>query len=251
MLRDAFKKHQIGMNTEFRHRGTEPSRIETLSDAVFALAITLVIISAQMPQTFADLKLFLWDIIPFACCIALIMLIWYEHFRFFYRYDFRNVYIVMLNSLLLSVVLIYVYPLKFLTKLLTSRLILGWLDPSMDAVTMQSMLGPMISIDEIGSLMVIYGLGAGTVFLLFALMYRYAMRKADELDLNAIERFDTRQAFVQNLLMASVPLISASIALIFMNFDYVGLYSGLVYFFYWPVMLLFGHISDRKRAKLV
>lgn len=46
MLRNVFKKH-VGMNQEFRYRGEEPGRLENFSDAVFALAITLLLISTD------------------------------------------------------------------------------------------------------------------------------------------------------------------------------------------------------------
>src|SRR5690606_4445590 len=118
MIREVLKNHYIGMNKEFRFRGEETTRIETLSDAVFALAITLLLISTTPPITFYQLQAFTKDLVPFAICITLISLIWYEHFIFFIRYGFRNKYIVFLNILLLFIVLFYVYPLKFLAKLL-------------------------------------------------------------------------------------------------------------------------------------
>ena len=43
MVREALGKHYIGMNKEFRFRGEEPGRLENFSDAVFALAITLLL----------------------------------------------------------------------------------------------------------------------------------------------------------------------------------------------------------------
>ena len=45
MFRDVIKKHYMGMNQGFRYRGEEPGRLENFSDAVFALAITLLLIS--------------------------------------------------------------------------------------------------------------------------------------------------------------------------------------------------------------
>ena len=73
MLRDAVKKHYFGMNTEFRHRGEEPGRLENFSDAVFALAITLLLISTTPPTNFTQIKRFVYDLIPFLFCIAVIV----------------------------------------------------------------------------------------------------------------------------------------------------------------------------------
>src|SRR5690606_21142306 len=216
MIRESIKNHYIGMNREFRFRGEEPTRIETLSDAVFALAITLLLISSSPPITFYQLQAFTKDLIPFAICIALISLIWYEHFIFFLRYGFRNKYIVFLNILLLFIVLFYVYPLKFLARLLVILFtnFIHILQRGSPHATWQE-FSFMMEGGTVTQLMVIYGLGAASIFIVLALMYRYALKKADELDLNEIERFDTRTSIRTNLLMASVPILSAIFALIF------------------------------------
>ena len=85
MIREALKKHYHGMNQEFRFRGEEPGRLENFSDAVFALAITLLLISTSPPTTFEQIKRFVWDLIPFCLCIIFIIMIWHEHFTFFFR----------------------------------------------------------------------------------------------------------------------------------------------------------------------
>ncbi len=66
MVREALGKHYIGMNKEFRFRGEEPGRLENLSDGVFALAITLLLISTNAPSNFDQLKKFAWELIPFS-----------------------------------------------------------------------------------------------------------------------------------------------------------------------------------------
>lgn len=245
MLRDVFKKN-IGMNKEFRFRGAEPGRLENFSDAVFALAITLLLISTTPPSTFQQIRRFTFDLIPFVMCIALIILIWHEHFVFYYRYGMRNGKVVFLNTLFLVIVLFYVYPLKFLTKLslfaISVPFKIQWLTEELMAATKGG---------HMADLMIIYGFGAASVFFVLRLMYKYALGKAEELELNEIELFDTRTSVTTNLLMGVIPLLSVSIAIIFYNSVWAGLISGVTYFLYWPVMLIHGLRVNKKREELL
>ncbi|EMR04783.1 TMEM175 family protein [Cesiribacter andamanensis] len=241
MLRQALKKHPIGLSTEFRNRGEQSSRLEAFSDAVFALALTLVIISAQPPGTFQELMGFFGELVSFLFCIALITLIWHQHFKFFLRYGFRSTYIVFLNTILLATVLIYVYPLRFLSRLLQ----LMFITNDSEAVRQ------MIEYAEIPQLMVIYGSGIALIFFLFALMYYYALRQAKVLQLTALERFDTRSSIVENLLMGVVPVFSVVLALLLRQYPWSGLVSGLAYFLYTPLMFYFGYRVGKQRRQLL
>jgi uncharacterized membrane protein len=247
MIREVLKKSYIGMNKEFRFRGEEPGRLENFSDAVFALAITLLLISTTPPANFDQIKRFAYELFPFLACIALIMLIWYEHFIFFLRYGMRNRKMILLNTLFLVIVLFYVYPLKFLTKLI----ILGPVAYVMNEESILTEIQSMINREDMGQLMIIYGVGAIGVFLVLMLMYRYALQKAEELELNEIEIFDTKTSIRTNLLMASVPAVSVILALIFINSWLAGPISGFAYFLYTPVMFLHGRMVDRKRRELL
>lgn len=251
-MRSSLKGHYIGMNKEFRYRGEETTRIETLSDAVFAIAIGLLLISTTPPVTYYQLQQFTKDIIPFALCIALISIIWYEHFTFFIRYGFRNAYIVFLNTLLLFIVLFYVYPLKFLARLLV-MLFTNFIH-IMQHGNSNEIWQPFLFTMEDGTvseLMAIYGTGAMSIFLVLMLMYRYALKKAPELELNELEKFDTRISIQTNLLMASIPALSVVLALSFGETRLGNNLSGFVYFLYMPVMFMHGSRVARQRKKLL
>lgn len=246
MIRDSIKKHLIGMNPGFRYRGEEPGRLENFSDAVFALAITLLLISTSPPTNFDQIKRFVWELIPFVLCFIFIILIWYEHFTFFFRYGLRNWRIVILNSLFLIIVLFYVYPLKFLTKLLLIPISILL---NQDKLT--SELHGMIKGEDMVDLMIIYGVGAFSVFFILMLMYRHAYNMAAELQLNEIEKFDTKAKMTSNLLMALVPVFSVLVAIFFYSSWMGGMLSGFSYFLYTPVMVIHGNRSERKRKTLL
>lgn len=246
MIRESLRQHMVGMNPDFRYRGVEPGRMENFSDAVFALAITLLLISTSPPTNFDQIKRFVWELIPFSLCIVFIVLIWYEHFTFFYRYGLRNAKVLVLNSIFLIIVLFYVYPLKFLTKLIL--LPLAFLFDQQSLKT--EMLG-MIRGEDMADLMIIYGLGAFAVFMVLMRMYQYAYTLADELELNELERFDTHAKIKMNRLMGLVPLISVCIAILFHGHWMGGMLAGFAYFLYTPVMFIFGMRNEKARNALL
>src|SRR5690349_13350402 len=120
----------------------EVLRLEGFSDAVFAFAVTLLVVSLEVPKTFDELLHTLRAAPAFAVCFALFWVIWNAHHKFFRRYALVDWAIVTLNATLLFVVLLYVYPLKFLFSLL--------LAPSEADV---------IRLDQVPTLMVIYSAG--------------------------------------------------------------------------------------------
>lgn len=245
MIRETFAKN-IGMTNEFRYRGTESGRLENFSDAVFALAITLLLISTSPPSTFQQITRFTFDLIPFVMCITLIVLIWHEHFVFYHRYGLRNNRVIFLNTLFLVIVLFYVYPLKFLTKLslfvIAIPFEIEWLIKDLQG---------MLRGGNMSDLMIIYGVGAASVFFVLVLMYRYALSKAVELELNELEIFDTKTSIRTNFLLGVLPLFSVLIVLVFYKNPLSSMYSGFAYFLYGPIMGWHGKRVDKARKEIL
>src|ERR1700761_8383418 len=110
------RKKAAGLNRKqnILWRSHEPSRLETFSDAVFAFAVTLLMISLEVPHTFNELFEVFKGVLSFVACFAVLFMIWNSQNLFFRRYGINDSYTTFLNAALLFVVLIYVYPLKFL-----------------------------------------------------------------------------------------------------------------------------------------
>ena len=66
----------------------EITRLEGFSDAGFAL--TLLVVSLEVPRSYGDLMALMAGFLPFACCFALLFWIWHEHNTFFRRYGLAD-----------------------------------------------------------------------------------------------------------------------------------------------------------------
>ena len=102
--------------------GREVSRIEGFSDAVFGFALTLLVVSLEVPDNFDGLKEIMRGFVPFAATFALVCWIWFEHYAFFRKFDAEDALTIFLNCVLLFLVLFFVYPLKFVFSRVIPRL---------------------------------------------------------------------------------------------------------------------------------
>jgi uncharacterized membrane protein len=185
----------IAAEKHFQWRGKEITRLEGFSDAVFAFAVTLLVVSLEVPRSFPELMQVLRGFVAFGVCFAMLTLVWFHHCRFFRRYGLQDRWATFLNCALLFFVLFYVYPLKFL------------------AVAMFVGVG-QIDADDIRTIFVVYGFGYAAVFLTFALMYWHAWRQRDQLALDEIERVRTRRILISHLAMGAIGLCSVLLALV-------------------------------------
>jgi uncharacterized membrane protein len=247
MVREAYSGHYSGLDEGFHPRGKDPGRLENFSDAVFALAITLLLISTSPPTNFTQIKRFVYDLLPFLLCIAAIVAIWHQHFVFFFRYGLRTGKIIICNSLFLVIVLFYVYPLKFLAKLV----LVPFSIMTGNKELLQEIAATIKWDTDIGDLMIIYGLGYGFIFLILALMYRIALNNAGKLNLSEVEKFDTRVSMQTNLIMSAIPFISVFLSAILRHTWMAGMIGGFTYFLFPIIMPMFGARTGRKRKKIV
>lgn len=245
MIREKLMEKDIGRAGDFRWRGHEISRIEGLSDAVFAFAITLLVVSLEVPKTFDELAETMHGFGAFLVSFCLLFLIWFNQYKFFRRYGLRDSITVVLNAALLFVVLFYVYPLKFLFSFLMNELTGGHGEVHLPNGNIVHMIE---NNEQMASLMVIFGLGYLAVFGVFVLLYWHAYRRRDALDLNELERFDTRESILEASLNCGIAVVSLLIVIIGGS-RRAGL-SGVAYMLTAIVMTLNGRMMGRRRRRL-
>lgn len=204
MIRETiFKTHEPHDGQGFKVRGHDVQRIETFSDAVFAFAVTLLIVSLEVPRNFQDLLVSMRGFFAFAICFTLLMMVWYQQHIWFRRFALDDVTTMVLNCALIFVVLFYVYPLKFLFALLFGEVIYG---TGKNPFSIRVADGPL--------LMVIYGLGYTIIYTIFLLLYAHTLRKRGQLKLSAGEIFNTRTMIFSHTLMGAVGLGVVLLALL-------------------------------------
>jgi uncharacterized membrane protein len=221
MFHERTGAHLVPPEPHFRWRGGEITRLEGFTDAVFAFAVTLLVVSLEVPRTFEELLIAMKGFFAFAICFTILIQVWFFHYKFSRRYGLQTVYAIVLNAALIFVVLFYVYPLKFLFTLAIGGLSGGRTLPI-------EQLNRMVKTNhELSMLWLIYSAGVIAVYGLFALLYQYAYTKRIALELNEYESLSTRNAIIHFAGLSGVGVVVAIAALTFPA-KYVG-YAGFLF----------------------
>jgi uncharacterized membrane protein len=243
VLRRRLAQRSIGSEEGFSWRGEDVSRIEGLADAVFGFALTLLVVSLEVPNTFDELLATMRGFFAFAISGWLLYSVWFDHYIFFRRYGLQDNITMHLSAVLLFVVLFYVYPLKFLFTALMDEL-LGF------STQVGSSTGDVVETIRAGQwplLVALFGVGFVVVQLVFFLFYWRAYALRDVLKLDTYEASITRQEIQGYLLLAGVGL--ASIAISLLGGEEASSLAGWVYLLIWPLMTIHGHIMARRRRQ--
>jgi uncharacterized membrane protein len=108
-----------GIRSRLRHR--EPTRLDALIDAIFAFAITLLVLwNDRLPNDLQSLLEIFGSIPAFAVSFALIALFWWQHVVWSRRHRVDDSVTTLLSLALAFVVLIFVFPLRIMFSTLFS-----------------------------------------------------------------------------------------------------------------------------------
>ncbi|MCA8974505.1 MAG: DUF1211 domain-containing protein [Planctomycetes bacterium] len=229
----------------FRWRGGEVSRLEGLSDGVFALALTMLVIRSDVPSTFYELRQTAIELPVFLVCFAMLMMAWRYHYLFFRRYGLEDLPTTLLNSAYLFLVIFLVFPLKFLATFLY-------------AVVRGQPTSPMFADhhDELGELaqrcgmMQFYSVAIIGVFGLQLLMLLLAYARRERLELDRLERFLTIASMTAHGITCGIAGVSLLVVVMWSNPGMAGVTYFLMPVAHGAFGFWTGHRADRLRREL-
>ena len=222
----------------FRWRGGDVSRLESLIDAVFAIAVTLLIVSRDIPSNFQEFINVMWGFAGFVVTFTFLFWIWYCHFIFHRRYGIEDKFTILLNSVLIFVILFYIYPLKFLATVLISGLLTNFFGINMDP--------GFYGYIDMRILTIVYSFGFFMISLVLSLLYRHAYINRNLLELDEFELGKTIEDYHSFIILSLFALLS--IILGYFNF---GAIAGFIYFFIGPTIFIYFWLLNRCKNKKV
>jgi hypothetical protein len=169
----------------FRLRGEGVSRIEGLSDTVFGFAITLLVVSLEVPKTSSDLLTLMSGFLPFVASFAVLFALWRAQFDYFRRYGLEDKKTVLLTGMLLIGVLFAIYPVKFLFTFLLLIVPRAMMNGTADS------LRQVMPLADLPRILGLYGVGFCWVAGVFAMLYAHAETSRETLGLSELETFET------------------------------------------------------------
>jgi len=214
------------------------NRLEALSDGAFAVAIGLLVVEVIPVDEFKTVVNIVRHAPAIAAAFAVFLWIWSVHRHYFATYALHDPKTVVLNSVLLFLVLFYVYPLKFVSTYVIEAIF--HLNPETKAT--------LASPEDGALLLQIYGVGFVAIFLCYALLYRHALSRRAVLGLDDVQVLEARMSARACGLCMIVGLVS--LAVTFVPGGPAKAVAGFSYSLIGPVMGVHGYLAGKARERL-
>lgn len=210
-------------------------RLDNFVDAAFAFAVTLLVIAGAEPlMALDDLRRALLRIPAFAIGFALIAMYWLGHRDFARLTDRRDGWTTAISLTIVFMVLVYVFPLRFLADSGLGFYSAGVL-PGREVIA---------SVDDVRWAFVIYGVGAALLSGLYVLLYHRVVRRGAAWGLPPAAVAQARDDRWGWIAVGGPPLLSVALSVIVTDPRALWIPGAA----YWLVpVLIFGPRLRRKR----
>src|SRR6266404_2986866 len=222
----------------FRLRGMEMTRLETFIDAAFAFAISMLVIAAnQVPGNIDELLGAFRHVPAFVASIVVLGIFWRGHWLWSRRYGLEDGVSIFISWAMLTMILIYIYPLRAIFGAMWFLLSDGRLGQALGLRTDA----------QARAIFAIFAIGFTAIALEILLLNVRAWQLREPLRLNGRERLITRQEIAGWSVPAIVGFISLVLALI-LPIEEIA-WSGWVYFSMAILVPLHSAYRKRRRQK--
>lgn len=179
------------------------SRLQTLSDGIFAFASTLLAVNIGVEASNFSIQQMLPNILIFAVGFFVMATIWKLHYNYSRRTQYVDNYVIFYTLVLLFTVIVFIFPLKsLLYPIINQQRIEGY---------------------NVGSLFQLYSIGFMFIFTCFTLLYYRSFKKDKSSSNNYQLLFYTRH-FLIFVVVGFISFLLASFK--------IGLQIGLPGFIY-------------------
>ena len=229
----------LPVERRFRLRGTETTRLDTLIDAAFAFALTMLVISEDgVPDSFEELTTGVMQLPALTVSFGLLMMFWFAHRKWSRRYGLETSATVIVSVSLVFVLLVYIYPLRMIFEGMFSFLTNGRLPWRLS----------FSSYLQVRGFFAFYAVGFLAMSLLMNALYSSVMKNAKLLLLDEYEILETRHQQHRWTAAAVFSLISITIALA-APVKFVSM-AGFIFFGVFVFNFVAGRSHKVKLAKL-
>ena len=168
---------EFPMEHGVRLRGLAMTRIEMFADAAFAFAVTLLVISVDVPRSFDEMVIALKSIPVFLFASAQIFIFWLAHRNWSRVYGLDDRAAVVLTLLLVVSLLVMVFPLRIVYGFGASDITNGWIPQPFP-------LESTLWTDQIRLIFIMLGVSWAWLAGIVVAMFAYVLKQRDRLDLN-------------------------------------------------------------------
>ncbi|NVK21618.1 MAG: DUF1211 domain-containing protein [Kangiellaceae bacterium] len=193
--------HQLAhfpIRDHFRIRGENMTRIEVFTDAAFAFAVTLLVVSIDsLPSNYEEFITALKDIPAFAASFAQLVFFWYGHRVWSQRYGLEDLKTVFISCLLIFCVLVFVFPLK-----ISYATFFHWLSGG-------ELPSPInFKLEQLKLFFSVFHIAFLSMCLILLWLYHHALKNKVELQLDDIELYESKTHYRGWLIMSGTALLA-------------------------------------------